>query len=56
MCACVVGSATYFGAYEAISRALRPESGQLSIGVELFAGGMAGVAMVCWPLSLSRQT
>jgi solute carrier family 25 carnitine/acylcarnitine transporter 20/29 len=42
----IPGSAVYFGTYEATARALRPTDGTFSLGAELFAGGMAGVAMV----------
>lgn len=46
----VSGSAAYFVSYEATARALRPSDGSLSIGAELFAGGMAGVAM--WSIAI----
>lgn len=39
------GSAAYFATYEYLKRKLSPESGELSLGAVMFAGGMAGVAM-----------
>jgi solute carrier family 25 carnitine/acylcarnitine transporter 20/29 len=49
----IPGSAAYFVSYEATARALRPADGSLSIGAELFAGGMAGVAM--WSIAIPPE-
>jgi len=46
----VPGSAAYFVGYEWVARAVRPADGSLSVPAELFAGGMAGVAM--WSIAI----
>ncbi len=57
------GSAAYFAAYEVIKRNLTPkaengETGELSIGAIVVAGGMAGVAMwtLVFPIDTIKST
>ncbi|KAJ3393790.1 carnitine transporter [Lobulomyces angularis] len=46
----VPGSAAYFVGYEYTATLVRPSDGSLSVPAELFAGGMAGVAM--WSIAI----